>query len=347
MNTAANPPMVTGTPALVQVRRYFLKLLGTGQGTEQSNLTEAVDDSGDAAIVWTSYNPAPLGNPSGKVYLRIVSAGDKLTADVLVTDGGSSNPANSADCATGNNAAVASDLDGNSVVVWQSQVNGTWNIYGQMFDSLGNRVGSQFQVNTSTQYDALKPAVAMDNQGGFAVAGSVDGESDPNINDIGAEDFNYLGQPVGTELQCSTPAQIQGLSIPNGTTPNDVSVRNNGATGGFEVVWDAVNAVNNGVSTNPWIMARRYNADTTTVFTAFGGIAPYVVAVSGRNPQVAMMDNTDTKALYRDDCGSFVITYEVPTTVPGFYTQVDYATFDNTGFPSALAGQANSPLSGR
>ena len=70
------------------------------------------------------------------------------------------------------------------------------------------------------------------------VAWSVDGESDPNIDDIRFQDFNYRGQPVGTETQAACRLPEAGPVIPPGTTPNDVAVAMNGATGGFVVVWD-------------------------------------------------------------------------------------------------------------
>jgi hypothetical protein len=36
---------------------------------------------------------------------------------------------------------------GNCVVVWQDDRNGDWDIYGQLFDATGNRVGSPLRIN--------------------------------------------------------------------------------------------------------------------------------------------------------------------------------------------------------
>src|SRR5262245_19595431 len=72
------------------------------------------------------------------------------------------------------NSSVSSDSAGNFVVVWDSfatQQDGDLpGIFGQLYDSRGNRVGLEFQVNTYTTGVQRTPPVAADASGNFIVA---------------------------------------------------------------------------------------------------------------------------------------------------------------------------------
>jgi hypothetical protein len=70
------------------------------------------------------------------------------------------------------NVAIARDAAGNFVVVWEStdQDGDQDGIYAQRFDSSGNRLGNEFQVNTFTRGNQSDPAVAMDATGNFIIA---------------------------------------------------------------------------------------------------------------------------------------------------------------------------------
>ncbi|MBL4837102.1 MAG: VCBS domain-containing protein [Kordiimonadaceae bacterium] len=63
--------------------------------------------------------------------------------------------------------------DGGYVVVWQSDGNSSdtdaHGAFGQIFDSGGNKVGGEFQVNTTTVGDQRTPAVTALDDGGFLV----------------------------------------------------------------------------------------------------------------------------------------------------------------------------------
>ena len=51
--------------------------------------------------------------------------------------------------------AIAVDLNGNELVVWQSkgQDGDGFGIYGQWYDSSGTKIGSEFKINTTTVAD--------------------------------------------------------------------------------------------------------------------------------------------------------------------------------------------------
>ena len=61
-------------------------------------------------------------------------------------------------------AKIAYASDGSFVVVWQSfiQDGSAYGIYGQRFDSAGNPVGDEFQINTTTFNYQVLPDVAID-----------------------------------------------------------------------------------------------------------------------------------------------------------------------------------------
>ena len=73
-------------------------------------------------------------------------------------------------------SSVASDAAGNFVVVWQDgivfgdgQDGSSYGIFGQRYDNSGNRLGTEFQVNTHTTGTQLRPSVASDATGNFVV----------------------------------------------------------------------------------------------------------------------------------------------------------------------------------
>jgi hypothetical protein len=75
-------------------------------------------------------------------------------------------------------SGVAMDPQGNFVVVWKSEGSDTSyyrSIQAQYFDSGGNAVGDQFQVNTYTTYFHHAPFATMDGQGNFIVVWDSEG----------------------------------------------------------------------------------------------------------------------------------------------------------------------------
>src|SRR3954454_24290295 len=69
-------------------------------------------------------------------------------------------------------SAVASDADGDSVVVWETEtgvVDG-YDIHGQRYDAAGNPVGEEFLVSMLQTNFQTHPSVAMTSDGDFVVA---------------------------------------------------------------------------------------------------------------------------------------------------------------------------------
>jgi hypothetical protein len=104
---------------------------------------------------------------------------------------------------TGNSPAVASDANGDAVVVWVSYgQNGDaatdGNIYAQLYTKLGQPIGTQILVNSFTTGNHIDPAVAMNAGGTFVVAWS--GEAADGSLGISARAFNVSGTPLGDQF---------------------------------------------------------------------------------------------------------------------------------------------------
>ena len=106
--------------------------------------------------------------------------------------------------------AVASDAEGNYVVVWAEQDPSLddptvldWNIHARRFDRFGIPLGPEFIVNNYRNGDQLDPDVAMDAYGNFVIVWSGEGEfghPDPRLIDpsgVFARVYDANGNPVG------------------------------------------------------------------------------------------------------------------------------------------------------
>ncbi len=162
---------------------------GPGNGTVSYSVTENTDYSeradtitvGDQVFSVTQSGAPPPG-PSG----------DEFQANTYA-------PGNQ------DTSAVASDADGNFVVVWASELeDGSGRgVFGQRFAYDGSVLGDEFQVNTHTTLDQLNPSVAMDTDGDFAVVWESVGQ-DGDSSGIFSQRYSNDGTLVGLEFQVNT-----------------------------------------------------------------------------------------------------------------------------------------------
>jgi hypothetical protein len=127
-------------------------------------------------------------------------------------------------------SAVASDVNGNFVVVWQSlyQDGSTYSVFGQRFNAAGLPQGSEFQVNSYTTGSQTYPAVASAANGNFVVVWN---SSDQDGSDRGVfgQRFSAAGLPQGSEFQ------VNSYTTGSQNQPA-VSLASNGD---FVVVWNS------------------------------------------------------------------------------------------------------------
>jgi hypothetical protein len=127
------------------------------------------------------------------------------------------------------NPAVASDLDGNFVVVWMGPDGSGRGIFGQRYDLSGTAQGGEFRVNTFTTAEQLSPRVSADDHG-FVVVWSSFGQDNSSYA-VMARRYDASGVPQGGEFRVNTYT----------TNRQEASSVASAADGTFVVVWTSLN----------------------------------------------------------------------------------------------------------
>ncbi len=128
-------------------------------------------------------------------------------------------------------SSVSSLSNGDFVAVWGSFGIGTGNgdgVYGQIFNTTGAKVGSQFQVNTNTTGNQQYPSATSLSNGNFLVAWEDDSGEDGSGDGVFAQIFNPTGSKVGGQFQVNT------YTTGNQQSPSVTSLNN----GDFVVTWE-------------------------------------------------------------------------------------------------------------
>ena len=142
-------------------------------------------------------------------------------------------------------AAIAMDAEGNFVVVWSSyrQDGDSGGVFGQRFDANCERVGDEFQINTTTAGNQTEPAVAMDANGNFVVVWHGPGVTEEDKEDIFGQRFDANGETIGGEFQVNSTT-FSRQQHPQAAMNED---------GGFVVVWE--NEQLGGVPSDAWAIS--------------------------------------------------------------------------------------------
>ena len=213
-----------------QVNRFTAKA--------QSNPSVASDPAGNFVVVWESNSNYEEGRSFGLFGQRYDSAGHRLGSEFRVDTNTQAYP---------ELPDVASDASGNFVVVWQTKY-GAENIFGQRYDSDGNRQGSEFQVNTYTTSRQDHPSVASDASGDFVVVWEGGGSQDGDSWGVFGQRYDSSGNAIGGEFQVNTYTT-------NSQARPSVS---SDASGNFVVVWESYGSQDGDI----WgIFAQRYDID--------------------------------------------------------------------------------------
>ncbi|MGD9489361.1 MAG: Ig-like domain-containing protein, partial [Calditrichaceae bacterium] len=166
----------------------------------QINPDVAMDDIGNFVVVWES-NHATTGLDSFpyRVYgQRFSSTGSKNGIEFSVD-------ANAVSYDVTHPIVPKVDLanDGSFVAAWTSwSTNGlAGDIYGQRFDTNGNKAGGQFAVNTTTNASQRYPDIAMDKSKNFWIVWQ---SYQLGPQDVFGQRFNSTGTKVGSEFKINT-----------------------------------------------------------------------------------------------------------------------------------------------
>jgi hypothetical protein len=150
---------------------------------QQRNPRIAAGDDGRFVVVWEDDQD---NNGYFQIKARVLdSFGEELVADFTVNtleDGQQLHP------------SVAMDAVGRFVVAWEDDRddNGYYQIYARCFEADGNERCADFTVNSTATGQQLRPAVAMEPDGGFVIAFEDDQDRDGHF-DVRCRGFDSLG----------------------------------------------------------------------------------------------------------------------------------------------------------
>ena len=267
--------------------------------SNQGNPSVAVDSQGNFVVVWQS-----TGSSEGD------TSGDSIQAQRYNAAGvpqGDQFQVNTYTTSSQREASVAMDGQGNFVVTWKGPDASSTGIQGQRFDSAGNPVGGEFQVNTYTTDEQSNAVVAMDSLGNFVVVWESYGSNstDSDYNSIQGQLYDSDGDPVGSEFQVNTYTTGR---------QEDVDVTADGQ-GNFIVVWQSA-LVN--------VQGQIYDDSGAAV----GGEFSILTTGYGDRPAVAA-----------DSLGNFAVAWEAEDVggADMSRTSIEMQRFDSSGNP--LGGQ--------
>jgi len=179
---------------------------------------------------------------------------------------------------TGNQSApgVTSDIGGNFVVVWSSELQdgSGLGVFGQRYSSSGAPAGLEFRINSYTTGDQLAPALSVDKSGIFLVAWMSDGQDGSGAGIFGQRYIGF-GPALGTEFRANTATTGDQRSPAVAASESGV----------FVVVWDS-----NGQDGSSFgVFGQRYISSGSPLgpefrantFTTSSQLAPSVAATSG------------------------------------------------------------------
>lgn len=228
--------------------------------------------------------------------------------------------------------SVASDSNGNYVVVWEvQQYEATaqsfiWGIFGRLYDSSGNPRGDEFRINNDNGGNLQFSKVAMDASGNFVVVWA-----------SGMRRFNSAGVPQGNQVSYNTVLCSDGSPS---SIYFDPSIAMDAVTGNYVVVWQPSCGPNIGE-----IYGRRFNSQSEPQGAEFqintytsGNQGTPVVAMSGSGFVVAWQSQDQDGSGY----GIYGQRYDAAVIPQGAEFRANTFTNNNQSNPTvAMDGSGN------
>jgi len=164
----------------------------------QADAAITADANGGLFIVWSSY--LADGSSNGICGQKFDSNTCKIGPEFVVNQQSDDNQ---------RAPDVASDSNGNFIVVWEGPGGGDdeTDIYGRRFDSNG-QWGDEFRINNTTEDDQISPSVAANANGDFIVVWESINQPEPDKRSICCQSYDRLGDTVGNELVISDEPSV-------------------------------------------------------------------------------------------------------------------------------------------
>jgi Ca2+-binding RTX toxin-like protein len=225
------------------------------------------------------------------------------------------------------NPDISTGSLGNFAITWQSQRQDGdgYGIYARAYNTAGNPVSSEFQVNTTTTNDQINPAVALSLNNTFVVTWTSDQSNNGSGEDIYGQRFNSNGSPLGSEFRVNRST----LQDQNNA---DVAID---ANGNFIVVYESGyqdNRVNGQDQNGTGIVAQRFNSAGALVGPEF------LVNTTTRNDQT-------TPVVAINDQDDFVVAW-VSNGQDGSGLGVFGQRYNGAGQPVGIEFQVNQDTDG-
>jgi hypothetical protein len=211
----------------------------------------AVDADGDFVVVWQSQGSAGGDIDSSVQGQRYDSSGNAVGSEFQV---------NTYTTDSQGQPTVGVDADGDFVVVWEGYGGGgTGAIWGQRYDSSGNAVGAEFQVNDyTTGYQSIA-SVAVDADGDFVVAWESSDSAGSDLDwSVQGQRYDASGNAVGAQFQVNTYTTNYQF-VPSVAAD---------ANGNFVVVWSSAGSAGGDTSSYS-VQGQRYDASGIAVGAQF------------------------------------------------------------------------------
>ena len=272
---STDPSTVSGSSLIPGDIRANTTLGGTQGSDHWGQSGEMITTLTDGSYVVTWSDNHSDGSGWGIFAQRFNSSGEKLGTEFQVNTyiGGSQYL-----------PAVGSLSNGGFVISWfgESGVNGR-GVYAQIYDSNGDKVGTEFKASKLPSTAAYSNAVTGLDNGEFIVTWMDSNQSGDQYWGIFAQRFNSTGQKIGTEIHVNTFTNDQQYR-PSISKLSD---------GGFVITW-----MSHGQDGSGWgIFAQRFNSSGEKLGTEFQ--VNTFVGSTQTEPSVSGLEN-----------GGFVITWQ-------------------------------------
>jgi len=172
-------------------------VVNTTTSEDQKNSEIAALSDGGFVITWQSHNQD--GSGDGVYAQRFDSSGQRNGTEFQVNAFTNSNQ---------RNVDITTLSNGSFVITWQSGIldGSMYGVIAQCFDSTGNKIGSEFVINTFTLESQENPAITALSDGGFIITWISDGQDGSNFG-IYAQRYDSDIVAVGSEFQVNSHTQ--------------------------------------------------------------------------------------------------------------------------------------------
>lgn len=161
----------------------------TASDQQWARVASAAD--GSFVVTWTSNQ----GASQDVYYRRFAADGTALTAELIASTNTSGSQTNS---------VIDMDASDHFVIAWQGNGAGdSTGIFAQRFNLTGNKLGSEFRVNTATTGTQRDPSVSVNGSGDFVIAWE-------DVSVIKAQRYNSGGVSQGSEI--TVDSNLLGVS---------------------------------------------------------------------------------------------------------------------------------------